>query len=153
VIIMRKTILFVFLVMGVLAFSGCQSQKLIGGDKDAHGCLIAAGYSWCEDKQKCIRVWEENCTTSCACPAGYRQEGEVCNPECYYSTPKCLSPSIKCSSQDNTGIANPASVNCENLGGTLEIVTDADGSQTGMCTLPSGAECEEWALFRGECPK
>ncbi|MBN1325467.1 hypothetical protein JW977_00595 [Candidatus Falkowbacteria bacterium] len=34
---------------------------LIGGQKDAHGCLIAAGYSWCEPKQKCLRMWEEDC--------------------------------------------------------------------------------------------
>jgi len=37
------------------------NQPLIGGQKDAHGCLIAAGYSWCESKQKCLRVWEEEC--------------------------------------------------------------------------------------------
>ena len=36
-------------------------NKIIGGDKDEHGCLIAAGYSWCEIKQKCLRVWEESC--------------------------------------------------------------------------------------------
>jgi len=36
----------------------------IGGDKDEHGCYIAAGYSWCESKQKCLRTWEENCSTS-----------------------------------------------------------------------------------------
>lgn len=36
-------------------------NKIIGGDKDEHGCLIAAGYSWCEVKQKCLRVWEESC--------------------------------------------------------------------------------------------
>lgn len=35
--------------------------RLIGGDKDSHGCLIAAGYSWCEAKQKCLRTWEEKC--------------------------------------------------------------------------------------------
>ena len=34
---------------------------LIGGQKDAHGCLIAAGYSWCEQKNKCLRNWEEVC--------------------------------------------------------------------------------------------
>jgi hypothetical protein len=38
-----------------------QQEKLIGGDKDAHGCLIAAGYSWCEVKNKCLRSWEEKC--------------------------------------------------------------------------------------------
>jgi hypothetical protein len=36
-------------------------QNLIGSDKDAHGCIGSAGYSWCDAKQKCIRVWEENC--------------------------------------------------------------------------------------------
>ena len=36
-------------------------KKLIGGDKDEHGCYIAAGYSWCETKQKCLRNWEEIC--------------------------------------------------------------------------------------------
>lgn len=39
-------------------------EKLIGGDKDDHGCLIGAGYSWCEEKQKCLRVWEEECAES-----------------------------------------------------------------------------------------
>jgi len=38
------------------------SSGLIGGEKDEHGCVIPAGYSWCESKQKCLRTWEENCT-------------------------------------------------------------------------------------------
>ena len=37
------------------------SEQLIGGDKDSHDCLIAADYSWCEVKQKCLRTWEEKC--------------------------------------------------------------------------------------------
>lgn len=36
-------------------------DQLIGGNQDEHGCLIAAGYSWCEASQKCLRVWEEDC--------------------------------------------------------------------------------------------
>ncbi|MFA5010040.1 MAG: hypothetical protein WC553_02305 [Patescibacteria group bacterium] len=36
-------------------------QNLIGGQTDEHGCLVAAGYSWCEVKAKCIRTWEETC--------------------------------------------------------------------------------------------
>jgi len=39
-------------------------DQLIGGDKDEHGCLTAAGYSWCEDKEKCLRTWEEECEFS-----------------------------------------------------------------------------------------
>jgi hypothetical protein len=33
----------------------------VGGDRDAHGCIGSAGYSWCEAKQKCLRPWEEKC--------------------------------------------------------------------------------------------
>ncbi len=40
------------------------SDMLIGGDKDEGGCLIGAGYSWCEAKRKCLRVWEEPCDGS-----------------------------------------------------------------------------------------
>jgi putative hemolysin len=52
---------------------------------------------------------------------------------------------------DNSQIANPASVYCEQQGGKLEIITAGDGSQSGMCTLKNGIRCEEWAYFRGEC--
>ncbi len=38
-----------------------KQEKLIGGDKDVHGCLPAAGYTWCEVKNKCLRTWEEKC--------------------------------------------------------------------------------------------
>lgn len=45
------------------------------------------------------------------------------------------------------GMANPASVYCEKLGGTSEI-TDTVQGQVGICTLPSGEKVEEWALYR-----
>jgi len=37
------------------------APPLLGGDRDAHGCIGSAGYSWCEAKEKCLRVWEEKC--------------------------------------------------------------------------------------------
>jgi putative hemolysin len=46
---------------------------------------------------------------------------------------------------------NPASVYCEANGGTLDMRTDAEGGQYGMCVFPDGDECDEWAFFRGEC--
>ena len=46
---------------------------------------------------------------------------------------------------------NPASVFCEQHTGKLEIVTAADGSQSGVCVFTDGSKCEEWAYFRGEC--
>lgn len=54
---------------------------------------------------------------------------------------------------EQTQIANPASVYCEEQGGKLEIRTGSDGSQTGYCILTDGIECEEWAYYRSECPK
>ena len=54
----------------------------------------------------------------------------------------------------STGIANPASVNCGDKGGWLEIRNDTstpEGGQVGYCIFFGGHECEEWALFRGEC--
>jgi putative hemolysin len=46
---------------------------------------------------------------------------------------------------------NPASVYCEDNGNTHEILTTADGSQSGVCILADGSTCDEWAYYRGEC--
>ena len=51
----------------------------------------------------------------------------------------------------NNQIANPASVFCEQKGGSLAIV-DGEGGQQGICTLSDGRKCEEWAYYRGTCP-
>lgn len=44
------------------------------------------------------------------------------------------------------GMANPASVFCEEQGGSVKIVDTAEG-QIGMCVMPDGSEIEEWELF------
>jgi len=38
-----------------------EETELIGGDKDSHGCLVAAGYQFCPATTKCQRMWEEYC--------------------------------------------------------------------------------------------
>lgn len=53
--------------------------------------------------------------------------------------------------QTEAELPNPASVYCEQNGNMLEIVTAADGSQSGVCVFPDGSTCDEWAYFRGEC--
>lgn len=52
--------LMILMILVSLMLAGCK-PKIIGGETDEHGCLIAAGYSWCEAKQKCLRTWEEPC--------------------------------------------------------------------------------------------
>jgi putative hemolysin len=51
---------------------------------------------------------------------------------------------------DSVALANPASVACVKAGGKLLFRQNTQG-EFGMCKLPSGKVCEEWALFRGEC--
>ncbi len=55
--------------------------------------------------------------------------------------------------QTAPGLANPASVNCTQQGGTLAIERRPDGGQFGVCVFVDNYQCEEWALLRGECPK
>jgi len=52
----------------------------------------------------------------------------------------------------STGIANPASENCINQGGTLAIEKRGQAGEFGVCTFEDNRQCEEWALFRGDCP-
>jgi len=47
---------------------------------------------------------------------------------------------------ENAEIANPASVYCEENGGTLQL---EEGDW--LCMFDDGSYCEEWAFFDGEC--
>jgi predicted amidohydrolase YtcJ len=33
-------------------------DTVVGGDRDAHGCISSAGYQWCEKLGECVRPWE-----------------------------------------------------------------------------------------------
>jgi len=61
-------------------------------------------------------------------------------------TPRADSPTTTAAD-----LPNPASVNCEQKGGELEMRTDANGGVAGICIFQDGSECDEWAFFRGEC--
>jgi hypothetical protein len=54
----------------LIEYSRCSNRSIVGGDKDEHGCIGSAGYSWCESKQKCLRSWEENCSEPIIAPVG-----------------------------------------------------------------------------------
>jgi len=79
---------------------GCVKQQPLGSDKDEHGCIASAGYSWCEPLQKCIRPWETNCTAEAAAKAGTDmmpgadRDGHGCIPSAGYAwcpeKEKCL---------------------------------------------------------------
>ncbi len=51
-----------------------------------------------------------------------------------------------------SNLANPASTNCVDKGGQLQIKKRGDGGEYGVCIFEDNRQCEEWALLRGECP-
>ena len=76
-------------------------------------------------------------------------------------TPSPLHPTLEATPASNAGtttiptqtsMANPASVNCTKVGGTLLIQKRGDGGEYGLCEFGDNMACEEWALFRGQCP-
>jgi len=60
-------------------------------------------------------------------------------------------PDTVTTDKPQANMPNPASVYCEQNGNKLEIVTAADGSQSGRCIFPDGSACDEWVYYRGEC--
>ena len=52
--------------------------------------------------------------------------------------------------EGKAGMPNPASKNCVDQGGKVDIRDEA-GGQVGYCVFSDGSECEEWAYFKGEC--
>lgn len=53
--------------------------------------------------------------------------------------------------QHQAGLANPASVYCQQLGGTSIPVETPEGVYS-KCRLPSGEVIEEWTLYRRDHP-
>ncbi len=54
-------------------------------------------------------------------------------------------------SQEQAGMANPASVYCLDNGGTLEMRENKKG-QYGVCLFEDNRQCEERALMNNDCP-
>jgi len=84
-------------------------------------------------------------------------EGIICSQVCEPGTLDCMQGSCICENNqcsttiEQSEIANPASVYCEENNGTLEIRSDEQGNQYGICILANGTECDEWKYFRGRC--
>ncbi|WP_426479061.1 hypothetical protein ACP3T3_06315 [Chryseobacterium sp. CBSDS_008] len=54
---MKKTILLSTMFLGSLVFA--QKGIIKGGDRDAHGCIGSAGYTYSQIKKDCIRTFEQ----------------------------------------------------------------------------------------------
>ncbi len=54
-----KTFFFALLFAGTSALFAQQTQPKAGADKDAHGCIASAGYTYSQLKKECIRTFEQ----------------------------------------------------------------------------------------------
>jgi hypothetical protein len=55
---MKKTILCSAMFLGALVFA--QKTPVLGGDKDAHGCIGSAGYTYSQIRKDCVRLLKKN---------------------------------------------------------------------------------------------
>lgn len=47
-----------------------EKTAMVGNDKDEHGCIASAGYTWCEVQKDCIRLWEKGVRMNAVDDAG-----------------------------------------------------------------------------------
>ena len=101
---MKKVNMFSFMfglfIVSAFLFSGCNNSNkelddgiIVGNDSDEHGCKASAGYVWNEEKQECVRSWEENNT-------------QIANPASEFCVNNGGKLEIKNSSQGDYGICN-----------------------------------------------
>jgi len=60
------TLAVIIVALAFNIFNSSGKEQIVGGDKDSHGCIGSAGYTWNETKQKCVREWEEINKTYCS---------------------------------------------------------------------------------------
>ena len=127
-----KKILFVTLILVAIGVAAC-SPGLIEKNPAAQDCEANGGR---------VELRTENGQSAgyCVFPDGTQcSETDYAEGTCAYQQ------------EEASGIANPASVYCEEQGGTLEMRTDDQGGVAGYCVFEDGSECDEWSHFRGEC--
>ncbi len=73
---------------------------------------------------------------------------EDCVPEDQLLGVKYICEENKCRTK---ALGNPASTNCQEKGGTLELRTDKNKRTYGVCVFRDKSECEEWLFLREEC--
>ena len=70
--------IYLMLLVGVgMALASCgnsQNKKnespVVDSDKDEHGCIASAGYTWSEVQKDCIRLWEKGVRMNAVDDAG-----------------------------------------------------------------------------------
>jgi hypothetical protein len=107
-------------------------------------CVVSEETKTAEINWRCTGLIDPNTppiSGMCKCPSGYRNEGNVCNPECYYSTPQCGAPSIPCQNDSSNSGQQCGIENCHGM----DIKCGSNVAQ--MCTeiYMAGDNCRQFA--------
>jgi len=127
------------------------TAPIVGGDRDAHGCIGSAGYTWCEQKQKCLRIWEEPCASQTGGAQICTQDAKQCSDGSYVSR-----TGLNCEFTPCPGSPSGLSTRCGKEGELLQNgslgpnvpennakpTKCCDGLQLVMPTSPSGVLLE-----------
>ncbi len=144
------------LLIGLIALFGCTNENnVVACTEEAKICPDGSAvgrigpnceFADCPKLPKNCVSWFDGCN-NCTVENG---ELSACTLRYCENLAKAYCTQYVNSDSKPSGIANPASTNCIDNNGTLKIV-DTNEGQIGICALPNGKECEEWAYFRGEC--
>ena len=141
-----KKILLILIIVALITLAACNvpinesqnninqnttnNNNIVGNDRDEHGCIGSAGYAWCEEKQECIRPWEENCTA--------KTENENLNlkTQCTNNDGKWIEKANECE-----GLSKET---CETLNGTFNECASAcrNNPSAKICTMQCVVVCE-----------
>lgn len=96
---------FTFFLATASSCSNSSLGKLVGGDRDEHGCLSSAGYTWSYALHDCVRLWE----------VGQRMEGGPKSVFLIFSKDSLFAEvfvedgfTVLCKRQKNTNIWTPS---------------------------------------------
>ena len=127
----------IFLGSSLLSNSAEISGDIMPGGQLTNGCLVGAGYSWCESSQNCIRQWITPCSDhykDCSDCLKKQRDGEniACPVDCETTV---VTDCLVDSDCDNTHFCRLYTMNVD---GPKECVPlSIDGESCGGYTLPS----------------
>jgi hypothetical protein len=115
---------------------------VVGGDRDEHGCIGSAGYSWCSTKNKCLRTWEESCDNPVACTMQYQPVCGQAQHECCGTTLNkpayCMYAKVNCEAGEQKTYGNICQLNAANAKYLYE------GECKNNQTNEAPANCKVW---------
>lgn len=153
-----------------VAYKGECGSCIAEGKTLATGKECCPGYKVCpnDTKNSCQKSCGETSSENIVCTADWSpvcgENGKTYSNKCFLNKTgvkiayegECKKieekeTSIPSILNKTLAMANPASVFCIIQGYKLEIRSNTDGSQYGVCILDSETECDEWKFYRKEC--